>query len=372
MSRVSTADERFMALALKWARRARRRTWPNPMVGAVLVKGGRVLAAGYHRRAGRPHAEAEAIEQAGSRARGASLYVTLEPCHRTGRTGPCTDRIRSAGIRKVFVGTRDPNPNESGRGLTVLRRSGITVVEDVLESSCRSLNEVYNVFIRNQRPFVLLKVASSLDGRMAASGGDSRWISGEASRRHAHRLRAQSNAVLVGAGTVLKDNPSLDVRHVSGKNPAVVVLDPDLRVSPRSRLLRLKRGAPVWVYSRKGPPSRRAAGLRAAGAEIVEVPTRGELLDLRAVCRDLYKKGVYQLLVEGGAMVVGSLLRSRLVDRMEVHMAPCLLGAGGVPLGDWRGPNKVAAAPRLLEVRWRRRGEDMSCSGRVFWPCGKA
>jgi len=372
VSRVSTADERFMALALKWARRARWRTWPNPMVGAVLVKGGRVLAAGYHRRAGRPHAEVEAIEQAGSRARGASLYVTLEPCHRTGRTGPCTDRIRSAGISKVFVGTRDPNPNESGRGLTVLRRSGITVVEDLLENSCRSLNEVYNVFIRNKRPFVLLKVASSLDGRIAASGGDSRWISGEASRRHAHRLRAQSNAVLVGAGTVLKDNPSLDVRHVSGRNPAVVVLDPDLRTSPRSRLLRLKRGAPVWVYSRKDSPSRRAAGLRKAGAEIIEVPARGELLNLRAVCRDLYKKGVYQLLVEGGASVIGSLLRSRLVDRMELHMAPCLLGAGGVPLGDWRGPNKVAAAPRLLDVRWRRRGEDMGCSGRVLWPGGKA
>jgi diaminohydroxyphosphoribosylaminopyrimidine deaminase/5-amino-6-(5-phosphoribosylamino)uracil reductase len=372
VSRVATADERFMALALKWARRARRRTWPNPMVGAVLVKGGRVLAAGYHRRAGRPHAEAEAIEQAGGRARGASLYVTLEPCHRTGRTGPCTDLIRSAGIRKVFVGTRDPNPDESGRGLAVLRRSGIPVVAGVLEGACRSLNEVYNVFIRERRSFVLLKVASSLDGRMAASGGDSRWISGEASRRHAHRLRARSDAVLVGAGTVLKDNPSLDVRHVPGRNPAVVVLDSDLRISPRSRLLRLKRGAPIWIYSKKSPPSRRAAGLRSAGAEIVEVPARGELLDLRVVCRDLYKRGVYQLLVEGGAAVIGSLLRSRLVDRMEVHLAPRLLGAGGVPLGDWQGPGKVAVAPRLLDVRWRRRGEDMSCSGLVWWPGGKA
>ena len=368
MSRVSTADERFMALALKWARRARRRTWPNPMVGAVLVKGGRVLAAGCHRRAGRPHAEAEAIDRAGRRSRGADLYVTLEPCHRTGRTGPCTDRIRAAGIRKVFVGTRDPNPKESGRGLAVLRRSKIPVVAGVLEDECRSLNEVYNVVITQRRPFILVKAAASLDGRMAACGGDSRWISGKASRRHAHRLRAQADAVLVGAGTVLQDDPSLNVRHLAGKNPAVVVLDPDLRVSPRARVFRVRRGAPVWVYCRKGMRKRRAA----SGTEIVEVPGRGELLDLRAVCRDLFKRGVYSLLVEGGSAVIGSLLRSRLIDRLDLHLAPCLLGAEGVPLGDWRGPQKVAAAPRLADVRWRRRGEDMCCSGRVLWPQGRA
>jgi diaminohydroxyphosphoribosylaminopyrimidine deaminase/5-amino-6-(5-phosphoribosylamino)uracil reductase len=254
----------------------------------------------------------------------------------------------------------------------VLRRSGIGVVSGVLEDSCRALNEVYNLFIREQRPFVLVKAASSLDGRMAAAGGDSRWVSGEASRRHAHRLRARSCAVLVGSGTVRRDDPRLDVRHVPGKNPAVVVLDSDLRISPCARLLGLRRDAPVWVYSRRNPLSRRAAGLRSAGAQIVEVPARGGLLDLRAVCRDLYQKGVYQLLVEGGATVIGSLLRLRLVDRLEVHLAPRLLGATGVPLGDWRGPRKVAAAPRLSEVRWRRRGEDMSCSGLVEWPEGGA
>jgi diaminohydroxyphosphoribosylaminopyrimidine deaminase/5-amino-6-(5-phosphoribosylamino)uracil reductase len=372
VSRFSTADERCMALALKLARRARRRTWPNPMVGAVLVKGGRILDTGYHRRAGRPHAEVEAIERAGRRARGADLYVTLEPCHRAGRTGPCTERIRSAGIGRVFVGTRDPNPEESGRGLAVLRRWGIPVIEGVLEPACRSLNEVYNVFIQKKRPFILVKAASSLDGRMAASTGDSRWISGEASRRHAHRLRAESNAVLVGAGTVRRDDPRLNVRHVSGRNPAVVVLNSDLCVSPRARLFRVKRGAPVWIYGRRRPASRRVKRLLATGAEIVAVPARGELLDLRAVCRDLYKRGVYQLLVEGGASVIGSLLSSRLVDRIQLHMAPCFLGAEGIPLGSWPGPRKVSAAPRLREVRWRRRGEDMSCTGLVDWPDGKA
>jgi diaminohydroxyphosphoribosylaminopyrimidine deaminase/5-amino-6-(5-phosphoribosylamino)uracil reductase len=353
---VRKADERFMALALRQARRARRRTWPNPMVGAVLVKAGRVVAAGYHKQAGRPHA-------AGRRARGADLYVTLEPCHRTGRTGPCTDRIKAAGIRRVFVGTKDPNPKESGRGLSVLRRRGIKVVAGVLEDECRSLNEVYNVFITRRRPFILVKAAASLDGRMAACGGDSRWISGKESRRHAHRLRAQADAVLVGAGTVQKDNPSLNVRHVAGKNPAVVILDSDPGVSRRARVFRVRRGAPVWVYSRK---TRR----KIAGAEIIEVAGRGDLLNLRSVLRDLYRRGVYQLLVEGGSTVIGSLLRAKLVDRLDLHLAPCLLGAEGVPLGDWRGPRKVAAAPRLSDVRWQRRGDDMCCSGRIIW--GKA
>jgi diaminohydroxyphosphoribosylaminopyrimidine deaminase/5-amino-6-(5-phosphoribosylamino)uracil reductase len=365
VSRVDQADLRFMALALQQARRARRRTWPNPMVGAVLVKDGRVVAVGYHKKAGRPHAEAEAIDRAGRRARGADLYVTLEPCHRTGRTGPCTDRIKAAGIRRVFVGTKDPNPKESGRGLAILRRSKIPVVAGVLEDECRSLNEVYNVFITQRRPFILVKAAASLDGRMAARGGDSRWISGKESRRHAHRLRAQADAVLVGCGTVQKDNPSLNVRHVYGKNPAVVILDPDLRVSPRSRVFRVRRGAPVWVYCRETKK-------KISGAEIIEVAGRGDKLNLRAVCRDLYNRGVYSLLVEGGSAVIGSLLRAKLVDRLELHLAPCLLGAEGVPLGEWRGPKKVAAAPRLFDVSWRRRGDDMCCSGRVEWPGGKA
>ena len=365
MSRIGKADQRFMAMALRLARRARRRTWPNPMVGAVVVKRGRVVAGGYHQRAGRPHAEAEALDRAGRRARGADLYVTLEPCHRTGRTGPCTDLIKAAGIRRVVVGTKDPNPKESGRGLAVLRRSGIKVIAGVLEDECRALNEVYNVFITKRRPFILVKAAVSLDGRMAAYSGDARWISGKESRRHAHRLRAQADAVLVGAGTVRKDDPSLNVRHVPGRNPAVVVLDSDLKISGRARVFRVRRGAPVWVYSRK-------TDKQIAGAQIIEVAGRGDLLDLRAVFRDLFKRGVHSLLVEGGSAVIGSLLRAKLVDRLDLQLAPRLLGAGGVPLGNWRGPKKVAKAPRLVDVRWRRRGDDMGCSGRLEWPGGKA
>jgi len=357
-----------MRLALQLARRARRGTWPNPMVGAVVARGDRVVGAGYHHRAGQPHAEVLALDAAGDLARGADLYVTLEPCHCFGRTPPCTDRILAAGVRRVFVGTRDPNPRECGGGLRALRRAGVRIVEGVLARECRQLNEVYNLFIRQRRPFVLWKVAASLDGRIAAEGGDSRWITGPQSRAYAHWLRTQSDAVLVGVGTVLKDDPALNVRHVRGKNPAVGVLDSRLRTPPDARLLRLRRGAPVRIFCAPGARAARARALRAAGAELVPVPVRAGRTDVRAMLRWLWKRGVHQVLVEGGAEVAGAFLESRLVDRIAVVVAPCLLGSSGVPLARWRGPSRVSRAPRLSEPEWRRIGEDVSVTGRLGWP----
>ena len=363
--------EDAMRRALRLARRARRRTWPNPMVGAVVVRRGKVVGEGFHRRAGGPHAEVVALDQAGKAARGADLYVTLEPCHLTGRTPPCTDRIRAAGIRRVFVGTRDPNPREAGRGIATLRRAGIEVKEDVLGPACRALNEVYNVFIREGRPHLHLKLASSLDGRIAAAGGDARWISSEESRRHVHRLRARCSAVMVGTGTALKDDPRLDVRHVRGKNPAAVVLDARLELSPEARLLAPGRGAPVYVYTARSASADRAREIEAAGASIVRVPARRGRLDLPAVCADLLGRGVYSLLVEGGATLAGALVEAGLVDKLEIHLAPRLLGANGVPLALFDGPGRVQDAPRLEDITWRRRGPDMCCTGRLVRPGGR-
>lgn len=362
-----SAADRFMAMALRQARRARGRTWPNPMVGALIVKAGRVVGEGYHRRAGEPHAEVEALSRAGSRARGADLYVTLEPCHLTGRTGPCTERIRQAGIRHVYVGCLDPNPRESGKGISTLRRRGTKVTVGVLEESCTDLNEVYNLFIRKRRPFVLVKAAASLDGRLATNLGHSRWISSPESRKHTHRLRASSNAVMVGANTVRQDNPCLDVRHVKGRNPAVVVLDTDLSVSSRARMFSIDRGAPVFIYCGRRADAKRAGKLQAAGAEIVRVSSQAGLLKLDEVLRDLFARGIFSLLVEGGALVIGALFSARLVDRLEIHLATRLLGADGVPLAGFCGPDSVDRAPRLSGVVWRRRGPDMCCSGRVEW-----
>jgi len=360
--------EGFMRRALRLARRASERTWPNPMVGAVVLGRGLVVGEGYHRRAGLAHAEVVALDRAAGSARGGDLFVTLEPCHRSGRTGPCTERILAAGIRRVFVGTLDPNPAERGRGIAVLRRAGIAVEVGILKRECRELNEVYNVFIQGRRPFVLVKVAASLDGRIAARSGDSRWISSETARTYAHRLRARSQAVLVGARTVRVDDPRLDVRHVRGRNPAVAVLDTRLALSPRARIFKLRRAAPVIVYTSPQAPAKAEARLCAAGAHVVRVATRRGRPSLRPVLADLLARGVFRLLVEGGAEVIGSLFAERLVDRLEVILAGCILGSSGVPLVAIAGPTRVAGAPRMDSPSWKKLGRDMCCSGKIDWP----
>ncbi len=359
-----------MRRALRLARRAQGRTWPNPMVGAVLVRNGVVVGEGYHRKAGRAHAEVLALDAAGDKAAGADLYVTLEPCHCHGRTPPCTDRIQAAGVARVFVGACDPNPRESGAGIEVLRAASIEVHAGVLEAECMDLNRVYNRFIVDARPFVRVKAACSLDGRMAPASRDARWISGKEARVFAHRLRSASQAVCVGVGTVLQDDPALDVRHLRGKNPAVVVLDSRLRTPPDAHLLKLDRKAPVWIYHCQDAPKARVAGLRAAGAELVRVAARDGRPDWLAVLRDLFGRGVYQLLVEGGAGVIGSLIEARLVDWLDLILAPCLLGSDGVPVGTWNGPEKVALAPHLIAMRSRRLGPDLLLQGEVDWPEG--
>ena len=358
----------YMRRALQLAARARERTWPNPMVGSLVVRRGRIVGEGYHHRAGLAHAEVEALRRAGRLARGADLYVTLEPCHRVGRTGACTDLIIESGLRRVFIGTRDPNPREQGRSIALLRRAGLEVEEGILEQRCRELNEVYNTFIVEQRCFVQVKAAASLDGRIAARGGNSQWISSTAARGYAHRLRSRAGAVMVGVGTVRTDDPSLDVRHVKGRNPAVVVVDRELETSPRARLVKLRRGAPVWIYASRRASPRRAARLEAAGARVVAAPLRRGRLDLGWVLADLFGKGVFRLLVEGGGRLIGGLLQARLVDRLELILAGRLLGSGGVPLAEWSGPARVAAAPRIEPLRARRLGPDWLLSGPLSYP----
>jgi len=356
-----------MRRALVLAKKARERTWPNPMVGAVVVKDGRIIAEGYHKRAGKAHAEVEALARAGGRAQAADLYVTLEPCHCTGRTGPCTEGIQAAGIRRVIVGTGDPNPKECGCSLAMLRSQGIEVVTGILEDECRRLNEVYNITIQGKRPFVLLKAAASLDGRIAARTGDSRWISSKEARKYAHRLRARSQAVMIGAGTLRKDDPSLNVRHLAGIDPAVALLDTNLSIQPKARLFKVKRAAPLWIYCSKEASPAKARRLEAAGAEIIRVPATSQL-SLTRVMKDLLGRGVYRLLVEGGSRLIGSLMDKKMIDRVEIILAALLLGKDAIPLAGFSGPRSVARAPRLDDISWHRLGRDMRCSGRLVWP----
>ena len=362
MSKVSSeADQRFMREALALAELGRGQTRPNPVVGALLVRGGRVLARGYHRRAGLPHAEIEALSRKGVRTQGATLYVTLDPCCHQGRTGPCTDAILAAGIRRVVVGCCDENPLVSGRGVLHLRRAGIRVDVGCLDHECRRQNRAFFRWVRAHRPWVTLKVATTLDGFIGSGEAhprdpSARFVSGKAARAHAHLLRSQHDAVLVGVGTVLVDNPRLTVRlpGPAGLSPLRVVLDGHLRTPPTARLIRQLGTPPVLIIgaqSREGASDAsarlgRARALRRAGAEVLLLPAdRAGRVPIRSLLRALAECGVQSLLVEGGSRVHGAFISAALVDSIAFFVAPRLVG-GGRPIAegpglDWRTPLRL-------------------------------
>lgn len=362
-SAPSDDDQHFMRQALRLAERGRGTTRPNPMVGALLVKGGKVLARGYHRRAGQPHAEIVALAKLGMRAPGATLYVTLEPCCHHGRTGPCTEAILAAGIRRVVVGCCDENPLVSGRGVAALRRAGLQVSAGCLKEECHRLNRAFFTWVRKHRPWVTLKVAATLDGfigdrREPERNGEARWITGPEARARAHTLRAQHDAILVGVETVLTDDPRLTVRNrdepTHDQGPLRVVLDSRLRTPATAALLQPSPGhAPpliVGVAPKSPSPdlSRRQRRLERAGAEVLLIRgNRAGRVALPALLRALADREVQSLLLEGGSRVHGAFLRERLVDAVALFLAPRLVGRG-VPivesLGlDWRNPAKLGS-----------------------------
>lgn len=361
-------DEPFMREALAEARKALGRTSPNPVVGCVLVKDGRVIARGHHRQAGQPHAEVDAIEnlrRAAGDPRGATLYVNLEPCDHQGRTGPCTRAIVDAGITTVVIGMMDPNPLVNGRGAARLREAGIEVRLGALEAECRRVNEAFTRWITAGRPHVTLKAAVSLDGRIAGPGGLRQWITGEESRAEVHRMRDVVDAVLVGAGTVLADDPLLTTRLPDGvgKTGMRVVLDTTLRIPPTARVLSTVEGAPpTRVFTTTGP-GEKATAFGARGARIVTVPGGPDGgVDLHATLGVLAKEGVTSLLVEGGATVYTRMLRARLVDRIAIFVAPRLLGADAPAVVD-----ALAPGVRLADVAVRRLGDDVLIEGVPEW-----
>ncbi|MBC7256464.1 MAG: bifunctional diaminohydroxyphosphoribosylaminopyrimidine deaminase/5-amino-6-(5-phosphoribosylamino)uracil reductase RibD, partial [Chloroflexi bacterium] len=311
----SEAHERFMRRALELARRGAGWTRPNPLVGAVVVKDGGVLGEGYHAVCGGPHAEAVALLEAGERARGADLYLTLEPCvdFPGKRTPPCTDAVLEAGIRRVIVATADPNPCVSGRGLARLREAGVEVVEGVLADEARRLNEVFFHWVVHRTPFVVLKLALSLDGKIATRAGKSRWITGPGSRRVVHALRARYGAILVGVGTVLADDPSLTVRAAEGPQPLRVVLDSAGRIPLGAKVL--SPGVRTIIATTDRMPMEAEAALRGKGAEVWRLPGEGDRVDLPALLRRLGKE-TDSLLVEGGSEVAWSFLSRGLVHKV--------------------------------------------------------
>jgi diaminohydroxyphosphoribosylaminopyrimidine deaminase/5-amino-6-(5-phosphoribosylamino)uracil reductase len=327
------ADAQFMARALQLARRGLYSTDPNPRVGCVVVQHDRIVGEGYHVRAGGPHAEVHALEQAGAQAHGATAYITLEPCNHHGRTPPCTDALLKAGVRRVVAAMRDPNVQVSGKGIEALEAKGVAVQIGLMEGQAKELNPGFIERMRNGRPFVRVKLAASLDGRTGLAGGESKWITGEAARADVQRLRARSSAILTGVSTVLADDPRLTVRDDTigdiGRRPLRVVLDPQLRTPPTAQVLQSPGAALLVAVT---DPQQRAPILRAAGAEIVFIPGAGGKVDLAGLMRHLATREVNEVLVEAGATLCGALVEARLVDELILYYAPYLLGSQERPM----------------------------------------
>lgn len=355
-----------MRQALRLARRGIGSTHPNPRVGAVVLRGGAAVATGFHLKAGGAHAEARALARAGHLAEGATLVTTLEPCAHFGRTPPCVDAILRAGIRRVVVGMRDPNPLVDGRGIDRLRREGVEVEVGLLESECRDLNPPYLKQIESGLPWVTLKAMLSLDGRMASESGESRGLGGEAEQRLAHRLRAESDAVLVGVGTVLVDDPLLTVRLARGRTPLRVVLDSRLRTPPTARLLASASESPV-VIATTSRDRDRVLALEAQGASVWSFePDSGGRVPLTPLLRRLASEGRFAVLVEGGSAVHTSFLRQGLADRIAVGIAPLILG-GAKPssLAGDLGRASIAEGISVDRFRVRRVGRDVWIEGAI-------
>ncbi|MGH7612074.1 MAG: bifunctional diaminohydroxyphosphoribosylaminopyrimidine deaminase/5-amino-6-(5-phosphoribosylamino)uracil reductase RibD [Candidatus Dormibacteria bacterium] len=356
-----------MGVAIAAARRGDYRTSPNPMVGAVLVRDGTVLAEGYHRGAGLPHAEVEALERARERVQGADLYVTLEPCCHQGRTGPCTEVLLQAGLRSVHVATLDPNPRVCGQGVERLRAGGLEVVLGERAEDARALIEEFRVWITTGLPFVSLKYAASLDGKVATAAGQSQWITSAAARDLAHELRRRHDAVLVGSGTVLADDPRLNARArgAEARQPARVVLDRRLRTPPSARLLK-SPGGPVLVATAEEPDPDRRRALERAGAEVLPLPQDSGGLSLPALLGELGRRQLTSVLVEGGPSVLGSFLERRFGNRVLAFMAPLLLGGTDAP-GPFggRGAEALAGGWELTRLHAEPVGRDLLLVGEV-------
>ena len=313
-----------MREALRIARHAEGRTSPNPLVGAVVVRDGKIVAQGWHRRAGTPHAEIHALNMAGELARGATLYVTLEPCSHFGRTPPCALAIVDAGIKKVVAAMSDPNPKVAGRGFEILRSAGIEVEVGLLEDEARRLNEAFIKWVTRKLPFVTLKFACSLDGKIATVGGQSQWISCEESRKFSHGLRDINDAILVGIGTVLADNPRLTTRLVDGKNPVRVIVDSNARIPPDAQVV-TDKSARTIVAVTSNAPVEKVSALESLGVEIVTAGD-GQRVDLRTLMSELASREITSVLVEGGATIHFAMLEAQLVDKVLAFVAPKILG----------------------------------------------
>jgi len=356
-------DERWMKRALHLAEKGKGRTSPNPMVGAILVKGGKMVGEGYHAKAGEAHAEIVALQQAGEEAEGAILYLNLEPCTHYGKTPPCVPQVIEAGVKRVVIGMEDPNPLVKGKGIEILRKAGLDVEVGILEKECRRLNEAFCKYILKKEPFVVLKVAATLDGKMATRNGDSKWISGEASRRFVHKLRDQVDGVLVGIGTVLKDNPMLTARIRGGRDPYRIVLDSRLKIPEEAKVIGTSPSKAI-IASTELAPKDKIEKLEKRGVQILILDSKEGRVNLKSCLSKLGEMGMMNLLVEGGSQVNGSFLDEGVIDKLLLFLSPKLIGdqqALGIFGG--KGASNLQKATALKEIKAKRIGEDILLEG---------
>ena len=358
----AAADTRHMAGALALAERGLGAVWPNPAVGCVLVQGGRIVGRGWTPPGGQPHAESEALRRAGTAAKGATAYVTLEPCAHHGHTPPCADALIEAGIARLVAAMKDPDPRVSGQGFKRMEAAGIEVAVGTGSDTAARLNAGFIRRIEIGRPLVTLKLATSLDGRIATRGGESQWITGELSRARGHLLRARHDAILVGSGTALADDPALTCR-LSGleqRSPVRIVMDGRLRLPPGHQLVTGARDVRTWIVTLNGADPARQDSYRAAGVEVIEVAPDGDgHPDALATFNALGERGITRLLVEGGAHIAAALLGARLVDRLECFRAPNIIGGDGAPAAEAFALDRLADAPAFVRHAVSELGGDL-------------
>ena len=358
---------KYMKLAIKEAKKGLGRTAPNPAVGAVIVKEGKVVASGYHHQAGMPHAEVDAFGKIGNRAPGGTLYVTLEPCNHFGKTPPCTELILKSGVKKVVVGMRDPNPLVTGGGCQYLEKKGLEVVTGILKDECFALNESFVKFISTGRPFVIAKSAITLDGWTATSAQHSQWITNEKSRGFVHKLRDRVDAVMMGIGTVLADDPAMTARFKvkQGKDPIRIVVDTNFRTPLDAKVMQNQSSAhTIIATSIDGNRSFQDSGSHPKGVETLVCPTVAGKIDLPALMEKLGERSISSVLLEGGSMILGAMLRAQLIDKFYVFIAPKILGGGdGIPMVAGIGPQTMEESLKLRNIKVRRFGDDVLISG---------
>ncbi len=356
---MKKSHEYFMRQAMRLARKAKGMTSPNPLVGALVVKNGRIIGRGFHQRAGSAHAEVLALDEAGQKAKGATLYVTLEPCTHYGKTPPCVDRIIRSKVKEVVIGMIDPNPINNGKGMRILQQQKIKVTVGIIEKELRAMNESFFKYITKRLPFVTVKVAQSLDGKIATRSGDSKWITSDKSRAYAHRMRKDFDAIMVGVNTVLRDNPRLS-SWFSKKHPIKIVVDSQLSTPPQANLF--SNDAVVILVTLSTQTGQQTDNRKAltAKSKILEVKERSGQINLTDMMKRLAGMGITSVLVEGGGMLIGSLFDEKLVDKIMFFISPKIIGgkeAIGSVMG--KGIDRIERAVKLKDLKLRRFGEDI-------------